>query len=154
MTAMKRILLLFALACLFTGCTEYRNPDVAPYGCFAEGKIADITPEGWLKEFLERQVDGMTGHPESMSYPYNTSLWAGVMKRNTDTYGQDWWRYEQTAYYTDGLLKTGILLEDQDLANKAWEGIRYTIENAGDDGLMGPDGYWGHWPFVVFFRVL
>ena len=71
---------------------------------FQEGLIGDITPKGWLLEFLQRQKTGLTGHPEALSYPYNTCLWAGEIPRNGN-YGEDWWRYEQTAYYTDGLLR-------------------------------------------------
>ena len=48
---------------------------------FQEGLIADITPKGWLLEFLQRQKTGLTGHPEALSYPYNTCLWAGEIPR-------------------------------------------------------------------------
>ena len=89
---------------------------------FQEGLIADITPKGWLLEFLQRQKSGLTGHPEALSYPYNTCLWAGEIPRNGD-YGQDWWRYEQTAYYTDGLLRLGYLLDNEELISIGEQGI-------------------------------
>lgn len=155
---MKKYLVLLALTVLLViSCSEVsteRNPAVAPYGRFTEGKLGDVTPKGWIEEFLRRQVEGMTGHPEALSYPYNTCLWAGTLDRNTDSYGSDWWRYEQTAYYTDGLLRTGYLLDDESLVKKGREGIEYTLANVAEDGELGQKGFWGRWPFAVFFRAM
>ena len=64
---------------------------------FVANLLEDVVPSGWLREFLENQRSGMTGHPESMSYPYDSNLWDGEIVRNTTSYGSDWWRYEQTA---------------------------------------------------------
>lgn len=101
----------------------------APYGVFHEGMIANITPEGWLKEILLRQKEGLTGHPEAMAYPYDSCLWAGELSRDSENRGSDWWRYEQTAYYLDGLTRLGFLLEDQDFLNTWQENIDYVLEH-------------------------
>lgn len=93
------------------------------FSVFNDGLLDDIYPEGWLKGFLINQQEGMTGKPESMSYPYDSNLWDGEIVRNTETYGSDWWRYEQTAYYTDGLLRLAYLLDNPDLTRKAEAGI-------------------------------
>ncbi|MBQ1906294.1 MAG: hypothetical protein II172_07635, partial [Bacteroidales bacterium] len=97
--------LLFFSVCLIS-CTERGEapvagaPDipVAPYAAFAEGLINDITPEGWVREFLVRQKDGLTGHPEAMSYPFDGCCWAGdlEMSQNPHYWGADWWRFEQS----------------------------------------------------------
>ena len=84
-----------------------------PYAVYSEGLIDRIQPEGWLKEILQRQRDGLTGHPEAMAYPYNSVLWAGTLERDSESRGADWWRFEQTAYYLDGLTRLGFLLDDQ-----------------------------------------
>ena len=76
------------------------------------GQIVGIQPHGWLQTMMQRQHDGLTGHPEELSYPYNSCLWAGEISRSDETYGENWWRYEQTAYYTDGLLRLGYELSD------------------------------------------
>lgn len=120
---------------------------------FQEGLIADITPKGWLLEFLERQKTGLTGHPEALSYPYNTCLWAGEIPRNGD-YGQDWWRYEQTAYYTDGLLRLGYLLDDEELIAKGEAGITYTLSHAQSNGRLGSSVISSLWPQAVFWRAM
>lgn len=71
---------------------------------FFTGGISDIHPKGWLETMLKRQHDGLTGHPEALSYPFNSCLWAGEISCPDESYGENWWRYEQTAYYTEGLL--------------------------------------------------
>lgn len=154
---MKRVFILISLVFALTSCsqdTPQRNPDVAPYGHFAEGKTGDVVPKGWIAEFLDRQASGMTGHPEALSYPYNSCLWAGDLDRNTDSYGSDWWRYEQTAYYTDGLLRLGYLLDNEEFITKAREGITYTLDNASEEGELGLSGLQYRWPLAVFFRAL
>ena len=123
------------------------------YSVFTEGLIKDITPKGWLREYLQRMKDGMTGHPEALSYPYNTCLWAGDIPRNGD-YGQDWWRYEQTAYYTDGLLRLGYLLKDEELIKKGEDGIKYTLNHPQSNGRLGNGVISSLWPQAVFFRAL
>ena len=123
------------------------------HSVFTEGLIKDITPKGWLLEYLQRMKEGMTGHPEALSYPYNTCLWAGDIPRNGD-YGQDWWRYEQTAYYTDGLLRLGYLLKDQELISKGEEGIQYTLNHPQSNGRLGNGVISSLWPQAVFFRAL
>lgn len=123
---------------------------------FDEGLLGAVRPEGWLLESLQRQADGLTGHPEALSYPYNTCLWAGEIPRN-GRYGKAWWRYEQTAYYTDGLLRLGTILHDQDLTAKAAEGIDYVLSHPAENGRLGrdfPEKTHNQWPFAVFFRAL
>lgn len=145
---------------------------IAPYGTYAEGLTADITPKGWIAEFLQRQQSGLTGHPEAMCYPFNSCLWAGEITRETEEHGDDWWRYEQTGYYSDGLLKLGYLLRDPELITKGEDGVRYTMSHLTEDGSYGfrekmsggnamsvqdalERGEWLLiWPQAVYFRVL
>ena len=122
---------------------------------FHEGMLRTVKTHGWLKELLQRQHDGLTGHPEALSYPYNSCLWAGEISRSDETYGDNWWRYEQTAYYTEGLLKLGYELNDPAMVAKAEEGIEYTLKHPGDTGILGNSTLEGiTWPMSVFFRVL
>lgn len=129
-------------------------------GCFPllaqpwqEASLRDIRPEGWLLETLQTQKEGLTGHPEALSYPYNTCLWDGEIPR-MGTHGQDWWRYEQTAYYTDGLLRLGYLLDDRELIGKGEAGISYTLCHPWENGRLGSAVISNTWPFAVFFRAI
>ena len=99
----------------------------APYAAFSEGLIDKIQPQGWLKEILERQRDGLTGHPEAMAYPYNSVLWAGTLERDSESRGADWWRFEQTAYYLDGLTRLGFLLDDKKFLDIWQQNIDYVL---------------------------
>ena len=126
-----------------------------PYAVYEEGLIGDIHPKGWLLEFLNRQKTGLTGHPEAMAYPYNSCLWAGEIPRvNENPDAKDWWRYEQTAYYTDGLLRLGYLLDDADFIGTGEAGISYTLEHAQSNGRLGNSKIESLWPMAVFFRAM
>ena len=128
---MKRILtasVVLSAALMLAGCgNSPKEAPIPPYSSFSEGLIDNIKPEGWLKEILERQRDGLTGHPEAMAYPYNTVLWAGELERDSESRGADWWRFEQTAYYLDGLVRLGYILDDEDLKAKWQENIEYVL---------------------------
>lgn len=97
----------------------------AAHTVLIDGFHNDIHPQGWLREILERQNSGLTSHPEAMSYPFDSNLWVGELERDSENRGADWWRYEQTAYYLDGLTRLGFLLDDEALiataaANVDW----------------------------------
>lgn len=120
---------------------------------WSEGELSRIRPAGWLKTLMERQRTGLTGHPEAMSYPYNTCLWAGEIPRQGE-HGKDWWRYEQTAYYVDGLLRLGLALDDKALIDKGRASVEYTLAHPAADGRLGNAAIESEWPMAVFFRAI
>jgi len=138
-------------------------------GVFSDGELTRTRPTGWLRTRLETQLSGLSGHPEAMSYPYDTCLWAGRIPRMSD-HGLEAWRYEQTAYYTDGLLRLGYALGDRKSIDKAEAGVRYTLAHQTADGLLGDEKIHFHrddaviakedqvggdmWPQAVFFRAM
>ena len=137
---MKRFLLAFiVISSAICACRKIETipvagaPDipVAPYAAFAEGLINDITPEGWVREILERQKDGLTGHPEAMSYPFDSCCWAGnlEMSKNPHYWGSDWWRFEQSAYYVDGFSRLGYVLDDEELMAKGKANVDYVLDH-------------------------
>ena len=118
-----------------------------------EVSLTDVEPQGWIMEYLQGQKAGLTGHPEALSYPYTTNLWDGEIPR-MGKHGRDWWRYEQTAYYTDGLIRLGYLIDDEAMIEKAMAGIRYTLANPLPDGTLGSPKVDISWPTAVFFRAM
>ncbi len=117
-----------------------------------------LQPEGWLKEFLGRQVNGLTGHPAEMGFPFNHGMWADklrVKERENPQYGSDWWPYEQTAYYLDGALRCAYLTANQTLLESVRKSIDYVVDHPKQDGRLGtPMIDDDSWPMVVFMRAL
>ena len=150
---MKRILTIATIVGSFA-IADAQHTVYSDYGRYGGGNVDNVTANGWLGEFLNRQKTGMTGHPEAISYPFNSCLWAGNLKREAENHGAGWWRYEQTAYYTDGLLRLGYLLDDKALIDKGEAGIFYTLQHAADNGRLGPTDIKQSWPFAVFFRAI
>lgn len=131
---------------------------------FQDGLLSRVKPKGWLADLCARQRDGLTGHPKALAYPYDSCLWAGRIARSGE-HGDGWWRYEQTAYYTDGLLRLGYALNDSSMVARAKEGINYTLAHQSEKGFLGDPCLWDSehyrtspgremWPMAVFFRVL
>jgi hypothetical protein len=87
------------------------------YGKYHTIPITDISPNGWLKELLQRQRNGLGLHHAESGYPYNTCLWAGQIPKGGNPSGQSWWPYEQSGYLVDGLYRCGLALNDTGLIN-------------------------------------
>ena len=119
-------------------------------------RINEIKPEGWLNVFLKAQSEGLTGHIERAGYPFNVKFWKGERFEGKTP---PWEVFEQTAYWIDGAYCCGVLLGDEKLTEKADEYLSYVVENAAEDGFIGPDSMrkrtgWFRWPHVVLFRAL
>jgi hypothetical protein len=48
------------------------------YGKFSELPVGSVQPRGWIQQWLERQAQGLTGHPENLDYPYDTCIFASL----------------------------------------------------------------------------
>jgi DUF1680 family protein len=129
---------------------------------FHEVDLKDIQPRGWLRQYLEIQRDGLTGHPEASGYPFDAAWWgveehqAGLGKPGYQT--GFWGPYEQTAYWIDGAIRCGYLLHDEALVKKAGQPIDYVMAHPDQDGYLGPQFMkhgpeYSRWPHVVFFRA-
>lgn len=130
------------------------------YEKWSEMPLNSIEPRGWLLRYLQLQKDGLTGHLEVAGYPFDSVSWAvGDEASASGTENPSWWAYEQTAYWLDGMVRAGILLNDQELLSRADTIIQAVMDHADVDGYLGPtflkttDG-WCRWPHVVFFRAV
>jgi len=121
------------------------KPAGSYYGVFRELPVQDITPEGWLAEFLQRQRDGLGLRYDLSGYPFDTCLWAGQIPGNPRADGKpslspvNWDRYEQTAYLIDGLYRCGLLLQDFRLEKLGEDNVRYVLEHPAANGRLGPE---------------
>ncbi|WP_298537054.1 beta-L-arabinofuranosidase domain-containing protein [uncultured Algibacter sp.] len=116
-----------------------------------------IEPDGWVKDFLIRQENGLTGHPEESGFPFNTGMWTEDMdfKNREFDGGSPWWPFEQTAYYLDGALRCGYMNKSKNLKQRVLNNINYVLSHADSEGILHAghiDDDW--WPLVVFIRML
>ena len=128
--------------------------EVVQYGKLAELPLAAVTPDGWTREFLDRQRAGLTGHPHVSGYPFNTPMWTGKVSRPVGHWGEDWWPYEQTGYYIDGAIQCAHLVKDQTLLEKIQANFDYTIAHIKEDGKLGGNNPVDDWSRAVFARAM
>ena len=128
---------------------------------FEEVGLSSVEPEGWLRRYLEKQRDGLTGHLEVAGFPFDTNGWAGrrIYTQGEEESEEHWWPYEQTGYWVDGMIRCGHLLGDEFLLGKARKSLDYVLDHADADGYLGlqflkqpRERY--RWPHAVFFRAM
>ena len=97
---------------------------------FGELPIGSIRPQGWLKEQLQRQADGLTGHLDEV-YPE-------VMGPENAWLGGDGDAWERGPYWIDGLLPLAYILDDAALKAKANRWVEAILASQREDGYFGP----------------
>ena len=105
--------------------------------------------EGWMKEALTTQRNGLTGHIQVAGAPFDKEGWGDATQKKMDR----WEDFEQTGYWADGALRCGYLIDDPELTQRVKEWIDFQIDHPKEDGFIGPELH-NLWPHVVFFRVI
>ncbi len=107
--------------------------------------LGAIEPRGWLRDQLEIQAKGLTGHlDEFWADLSEASAWLGGN-------GEAW---ERGPYFADGLLPLAYELRDPDLIKKANAWVEWTLTHQRPDGEIGPAGNNDWWPRMVMLKVL
>ena len=132
---------------------------------FTEVPLDRIKAEGWQRDFLLKQRDGLTGHMDKICEPFTMEPWTSNREgweppffTRPDGKGGEvvcWEPFEQTGYYYDGVMRAGLLLGDQFLIDKANKQIFGAIEMASPEGVIGADipDRWAHVPFFRAFMA-
>ena len=97
---------------------------------FRELPLGSIRPEGWLREQLQRQADGLTGHLDEV-YPQ-------VMGPSNAWLGGDGDAWERGPYWIDGLLPLAYILDDAALQEKVLRWVNAILDSQQPDGYLGP----------------
>jgi hypothetical protein len=123
------------------------------YGSFSELPVGAIQPRGWLQQWLERQAQGLTGHPENLSYPYDTCMYAGIIPPppSRDKYWKAWWPYEQSAYFVDATTRLSWLIDDPSISARRDANLNYILDHSSGTNLGGS---FSCWPNAVVGRAL
>jgi uncharacterized protein len=107
--------------------------------------LTKVKPRGWLREQLQIQASGLTGHLDEFWPDLGpNSAWLGGS-------GEGW---ERGPYYLDGLVPLAYLLEDPKLIAKAKPWIEWTLQNQRPDGGIGPEKNKDWWPNYIMLKVL
>jgi len=124
------------------------NPETfTPKRTFIPLPLGTVLPRDWLKEQLEIQADGLSGHLDEF-FPDLTpdSAWLGGK-------GESW---EIAPYFLDGLVPLAYLLDSSRLKAKVARWLNWTLTHLGEDGWIGPQtdhpDIW--WPRAIMLKVL
>ncbi len=103
---------------------------------------------------LEKQAEGITGNLDKLYAPFTGSAWTAD---ETDP-KTSWIPWEVRAYWCDGALRCGVLLQNDAVRAQAMRLLDFTFNHAQSDGYLGPaflkaPGSYHRWPHTVFFRA-
>ena len=142
---------LFIVTLVFYSCTRQKDNmhykgNIAPLkqNAYIKLPLGSIKPEGWLKDQLQAQADGLTGHLDEFWPDLTNSAW----KNGT---GESW---ERGPYYLDGLIPLAYTLDDERLKEKVKTWIEPILVSSRDSGWYGPLKNTDRWPLAVSNKVL
>ena len=87
-----------------------------------------ISPEGWLRNQLRIQADGLSGHLDE--------FWPDIM--NSQWFGGDAEGWERAPYWLDGFIPLAFLLNDPALKDRVHRYLDHILTHQHDDGWLGP----------------
>ena len=123
-------------------------PELLPL-MFRPLPLGAIKPQGWLRDQLVNQANGLSGH-----LPL---FWADVMNSSWIGGTADGGLHERGPYWLNGFLPLAYQLENQELIDIAFKYVDYIINNQ-TDGWLGPDDdhsgnqYWSKYPVMMILR--
>lgn len=142
------------LTCVFiflSGCSSRKenknyhgNPKPLLQNAYIKLPLGSVKPEGWLKDQLRIQAEGLTGNLDDFWPDLKNSAWKGGS-------GDAW---ERGPYYLDGLVPLAYLLDDTYLKEKVKSWIEPILASTRDSGWYGPLKNTDRWPLAVSNKVL
>jgi len=99
--------------------------------------VGNVKPAGWLKVYLERQAEGLTGQLPDIS--------AWLQKENNawlSKEGKGEWGWEEVPYWLKGYANIGYILDDQKMISEAKIWIEAALDSQKPNGYFGPDFAW------------
>jgi len=123
------------------------------HGRFAELPVGAVQPRGWIQKWLERQAQGLTGHPENLTYPFDTCLFAGNIPKpaNASKSWKEWWPYEQAGYFVDATTRLSWLVNDASLNQRRDANLDYILNHSAGTNYGSSRACW---PNAVVGRAL
>ncbi|PLS01132.1 hypothetical protein CVD27_27045 [Neobacillus cucumis] len=107
--------------------------------------LGSIEPDGWLRDQLLLQAEGLTGKLDEFWEDVGPgSGWLGGS-------GESW---ERGPYYLDGLLPLAYLLKNDQLIQKVKPWVEWTLGSQRGDGNFGPENVPDWWCRMIMLKVL
>jgi DUF1680 family protein len=107
--------------------------------------LGSIRPTGWLRNQLEIQANGLSGHlDETWADVGPNSGWLGGT-------GESW---ERGPYFLDGLIPLAWQLDDARLKAKAQRFMDWTLDHQAPNGMIGPTSNDDWWPRFVMLKAM
>ncbi len=99
--------------------------------------VGAVRPDGWLKEYLVRQKNGLTGNLGKISawLQKDNNAWL-----NPD--GQGEWGWEEVPYWLKGYANIGYILKDTSMIGEARIWIEGALNSQQESGFFGPSLAW------------
>ena len=121
------------------------QPEAFRPGAFQTLPLGTIQPTGWLRNQLQIQANGLSGHLEEFWPDLGpNSAWLGGT-------GEGW---ERGPYYLDGLLPLAYELNDAALKAKAQKWVDWALQSQRPDGSIGPVKNQDWWPNMLVLKSL
>ncbi|MDR3266804.1 MAG: glycoside hydrolase family 127 protein, partial [Tannerella sp.] len=100
---------------------------------FIKLPVGSIQPEGWIKEYLHRQRDGLTGHLGEISAWLQKEGNAWLSSDGKGAYG-----WEEVPYWLKGYANLGYILNDPGIIAEAKIWLEAVLNSQREDGYFGP----------------
>ncbi len=100
---------------------------------FVKLPVGSIQPDGWLKEYLNRQCDGLTGHLGEISAWLQKDGNAWLSPDGKGEYG-----WEEVPYWLKGYANLGYILKDEKIIAESKIWLEAVLSSQREDGYFGP----------------
>lgn len=109
----------------------------------------EIKPDGWLKQQLRIQADGLNGNLDKMWPDIKESAWIGGNREG----------WERVPYWLDGFIPLAYLLEDEDMKARIKKYVDAILSFQREDGWICPIGEkpieeYDNWAVLLISKTL
>jgi len=100
--------------------------------------IGQAKPEGWIKEHLIRDRDGITGNLDKLCEDAKSGIFTkNRVEHKIDGYWSSWWPGETEGNWIIAFIELAVALKEKDLLERATTWVNDCIAYQDPDGYMG-----------------